>query len=333
MKVNILGAGWYGCHIASALIMEGHDVQVYDPVGIFAGASGANPARLHVGWHYPRSKLTRQASQTHAASFMAHYRRFTRGIRTNIYAVAAEDSLMDFGAYLDGPGSELLHAIIPDPARMGLQNVEGAVLTDERHIVISDVRTFFWEWFSTCDVIKIGLDSHNPRECQLTVDCTFGAKSEANIDRYEPCVMGLVSGPTDTAVTIMDGPFPSLYPWNEDFGLCSLTSAKYTPLAKCDTREEACKLITELSDSVLRKRCLVMERQLEAYYPAYREKDYKLVGYKTGVRAMPKSAAAARLVDVVPVGTDLIRIRAGKIDAIILAEEKVKEHIRRYFTI
>jgi hypothetical protein len=36
----------------------------------------------------------------------------------------------------------------------------------------------------------------------------------------------------DKAVTIMDGPYPSLYPWDEENGICSLTSAKWTPIAK-----------------------------------------------------------------------------------------------------
>jgi hypothetical protein len=62
-----------------------------------------------------------------------------------------------------------------------------------------------------------------------TIDCTFCAHESAGVDRYEPCLVVLLEGPTDRAVTIMDGPFPSLYPWDEAQGLCSLSSALHTP--------------------------------------------------------------------------------------------------------
>jgi hypothetical protein len=43
------------------------------------------------------------------------------------------------------------------------------------------------------------------------------------------------------------------------------------------------------------------------------------------IRAMPRSAAAARLVNVVRVGERAIRVRAGKLDAIFAAERCVME--------
>jgi hypothetical protein len=42
---------------------------------------------------------------------------------------------------------------------------------------------------------------------------------------------------------------------------------------------------------------------------------------------MPRSAADARLVDVVRVGERALRVRAGKIDAIFHAERLVREMI------
>ncbi len=43
------------------------------------------------------------------------------------------------------------------------------------------------------------------------------------------------------------------------------------------------------------------------------------------IRAMPRSAAASRLVDVVKTGEKTIRIRAGKIVSIFHAERLVRE--------
>ena len=43
-----------------------------------------------------------------------------------------------------------------------------------------------------------------------TIDATFCANDAAGVDRYEPCLVVLLEGPTDKAVTVMDGPLPSL---------------------------------------------------------------------------------------------------------------------------
>ena len=84
MKIRVLGAGFYGCHIALALMRDGHHVAVHEIAGrIFAGASGAIPARLHVGCHYPRSRMTRAACQEHNAAFMSEYGFLTRNVPVN----------------------------------------------------------------------------------------------------------------------------------------------------------------------------------------------------------------------------------------------------------
>ncbi len=61
------------------------------------------------------------------------------------------------------------------------------------------------------------------------------------------------------------------------------------------------------------------------YYPyisAYDPQDYRLA-----IRAMPRSAADARLVDVVSIDEMTIRVRAGKIDAIFHAYNEVQSLI------
>ena len=48
MKVCVIGAGWFGCHIAKKLIDDGFDVQVFEKENdIFKNASGNNQNRLH----------------------------------------------------------------------------------------------------------------------------------------------------------------------------------------------------------------------------------------------------------------------------------------------
>lgn len=327
MRIRILGGGWYGCHVALHLRRLGHEVELHE-IGktLFAGASGGNPARLHIGPHYPRSQLTRRACQEHHALFMANYGHLTRGVRSNVYAVEANDSLVDFGTYLQVLKGEIEFIVSEDPkADLELHNVEGAILTGERHIVIEQARSYFLEELRRAGAVVLfeqppgGVDQSR---YDWNIDCTFCANDAAGVHRYEPCITALLAGPTDRAVTIMDGPFPSIYPWDEDRGLCSLTSARWTPLATCSTYPDAAGALRCIDRQTVDARVYSMRQQMAHYWPASWDL-FKLADVKLTIRAMPRSGAAARLVEVVRVGKRALRIRAGKIDAIFHAANLV----------
>lgn len=322
MRVRITGAGWYGCSIAYGLRQRGHDVQLVEHKHIFAGASGANPARLHQGQHYPRSRLTRAYCQEHHAAFMGRYGFLTRCVPVNLYAVAKDESLVDFGTYCQILRGEIEYITVHDPGEFGLANVEGAILTGERHIVIREAREFFERELGSIT------SSAPDGDVDWEIDCTFCARDQENIERYEPCLTVLLetAGPSSKAVTIMDGPFPSLYPWDEAKGLSSLTSAKLTPFAKCPTYQDAQYVLDTLDELEITTRAHAMLNQLAFYWPSVRDL-YSIVDYRLGIRAMPKSAADARLVDIIQTGERKLRVRAGKIDAVIHAENMIVEKI------
>ena len=205
MKIRVLGGGWYGCHLAAALLADGHDVALHEIANeLFAGASGANPARLHGGFHYPRTRLTRALCQEHHAEFMARYGGLTRGVPVNIYAVAAHDSLIDFGTYCDILAREAQFVTIERPAEFGLENVEGAVLTGERHIVIERARAHFSKVLDGHVRFGVAPDALDDPGWDWTIDCTFCALDGRDVERYEPCLMVLLRGPVDRAVTVIE---------------------------------------------------------------------------------------------------------------------------------
>jgi hypothetical protein len=315
MKIRVLGGGWYGCHITLRLAEMGHDVVLWESSNdLFSGASGANPARLHLGFHYPRSKLTRAMSQEHYSEFMGRYAHLTRGVPVNVYAVASNDSLVDFGTYCQVLKGEVEYITIANTAEFGLENVEGAVLTGERHIRIDLARAHFKKALHGKALFNLTCeDELDSPAFDYTIDCTFCALDARNIDRYEPCITALLSGPTGRAITIMDGPFPSVYPWDESRLLSSLTSALHTPIKRCGTREEAEEILKTFNN--VNGRVWEMYNQMAHYYPALREL-YRVRDAKLSIRAMPRSGADARLVDVIRVGKRALRVRAGKIDAI-----------------
>lgn len=328
MTVRVIGGGWYGCHLSAALIARGYEVELHEAADrLFAGASGGNPARLHRGFHYPRSRLTRAACLDHADAFMELYGKLTRAIPINLYAVAADESMVDFGNYVGSLRGEVPFLAVEEPAIYGLQRVEGAVLTAERHIVIDDAREHFSGLLKGSVILGSSPGLVDDPAFELTVDCTFCALDAEAVDRYEPCLTVLLEGPTDKAVTIMDGPFPSIYPWKETEALSSLTSARFTPLSKtCRTYADArATLAAALEDAAgLGVRCVDMLDQIAGFWPAARDL-YRIADFRLSVRAMPRSGADARLVDVIRVGDRALRVRAGKIDAVFRAEALVME--------
>lgn len=327
-RVRILGGGWYGCSIGLGLAEAGYEVEVHETrAHIFEGASGSIPARVHLGFHYPRSRMTRAACLEHSEAFMARYGHLTAGVPVNIYAIAANHSLVDFDQYVRTLSGEVEFVRIADPAELGLRNVEGALLTGERHIVTRRAREHFEAGLG--DRIKTNVE---PAEVlddgrwDLTVDCTFCANENAGVDRYEPCIVPILRGPVDRAITIMDGPFPSLYPWDEERGLCSLSSARWTPFSKeLRSWRAAVDLIERLTPQERLDRSEAMIASMADFYPAIRE--FELVDWKLSVRAMPLSGADTRLVDVRQLGDRLLRIRAGKIDAVLHAEKLVRDFL------
>jgi len=260
---------------------------------------------------------------------MRKYGFLTRAIPTNIYAVAQDASAVDFRTYAKVLRGEVEFIELERPEDFGLANVEGAMLTGERHILINAVRDFFSAHLA--EQIRFNAP---PADAELddpqfdwTIDCTFCARVPVRVERYEPCITGLVEGPVDRALTIMDGPFPSLYPWDEAEGLSSITSAHWTPIAKVPTYPEARRILENTTPDEIWLRIEEMRSDLRRYWPAswdlYKPRDYRL-----SIRAMPQSGAAARLVDVEQSAPRTLHVRAGKIDAVFLAEDLVRERLQ-----
>ena len=86
-KIAIIGAGWFGCHIASEIIkLNKFDVQIFEKNNeIFEEASTNNQNRLHLGFHYPRSKETRTQSKKGFKKFLGIYPFLCSKVKNNIY--------------------------------------------------------------------------------------------------------------------------------------------------------------------------------------------------------------------------------------------------------
>jgi hypothetical protein len=57
-KIAVVGAGIYGATTAIRLAECGHQLHLFDPLGVIRAASAVNQYRVHSGYHYPRSAET-----------------------------------------------------------------------------------------------------------------------------------------------------------------------------------------------------------------------------------------------------------------------------------
>jgi hypothetical protein len=74
VKVACIGGGLFGCTAAIHLARAGHEVHLFEAKSsLLAGATAATFARLHRGFHYPRSPETGRESRTAEESFRAEY--------------------------------------------------------------------------------------------------------------------------------------------------------------------------------------------------------------------------------------------------------------------
>jgi len=91
-KVAVAGAGIYGTNVAIRLAEEGHDVRLFDPLGIMRGASIINQYRIHSGYHYPRSPETIVETLEARAEFMDAFEPAIVRNSLHYYAIPKEGS-------------------------------------------------------------------------------------------------------------------------------------------------------------------------------------------------------------------------------------------------
>ena len=337
MKIKIIGGGWYGCHLASSLLADDHDVTLFEKTGsLFSGASGANQSRTHLGFHYPRCKKTRNESRAGHREFMEKYGELTKEIPCNIYAIASDVSLIDFKTYRDIMAASGNDFLTLAPGDHGLTNIEGAVVTGERLILQIHTKRMFERLlaghiiYSTYeDMSEYGSSAKEgvDRTYDLVLNCTYGALPTPGVARYEPCVLYIYEGRQEYACTVMDGPFGvSMYPYFED-GYVSLTSVEHTPIAICDSFQEAQSAVAEAEAYTgwLDKNRNAMEDRMAHYLPWFRD-NYRYRSHSIAIRSLPGSAADRRTCHCYRDG-NVVSVLPGKISGIFKIEREIKEII------
>lgn len=255
----ILGGGIFGLHAARLLIRKGYSVTLIEAdKDVFRKASLVNQARLHLGFHYPRSLSTALDS---AQNFMGFCRDFSPAINdrfTHIYGVASRNSYTSksqfekFCSNLGMPNQEV------DPNRYFKPGtVTGAYETTEPGFDAHKVLEILFAELEVapefhmlagdrvCSVergsgsFKLRLESGTTLDTGFVLNATYSGINglqaifgfESFPIKYEltEVVLG-ETGPEarNVGMTLLDGPFFSMMPYGH-LGLHSLTTVEHTP--------------------------------------------------------------------------------------------------------
>jgi len=260
----IIGAGLYGLYAALFCGKRGQKVLVLEcDSAPFTRATYINQARVHQGYHYPRSISTALKSAGYFERFNRDYAFCINNEFQKVYATSAEYSWSNgeqFKEFCQAAGipCEELH-----PNRFFKEGMcDGAFLTREYTYDAMILRDYFLEEIKKIPHIKIEYgvridrietlqdvyevtvrDAEGSAPVKTTtpflLNATYASTNqilhmlgyEKFKIKYELCEIILCEAQDklkDYGITVMDGPFFSIMPFGKT-GLHSLTSVTFTP--------------------------------------------------------------------------------------------------------
>ncbi|MEO9036158.1 MAG: FAD-dependent oxidoreductase [Gemmatimonadaceae bacterium] len=307
----IVGGGFYGARLALMLRARGGRVLLVEREPRLLGrASLRNQARVHNGYHYPRSMLTSLRSRLNYARFLSEYAECVDQSFPHYYAIARGTSKVTAGQF-----AEFCRRIgaPAEPARSEIarlfdaSRIEAVFEVQEcafdasklRDRVTHELNAAGVETLVDTEAVRVAPrgssatltlrgrdDSANEWNvvADLVLNCTYSRMNRL-LDasgippipaKHELTELALVTPPPaleGAAVTVMDGPFFSLMPYPSR-GLFSLSHVRYTP--HCSWNDAAGSPIVDADHALpgRESRYLHMVRDAERYLPAMRTTKY-----------------------------------------------------------
>lgn len=319
--IAIVGGGWFGCHIAKQLKERGTPFRLFEQrARLFDGASGFNQHRLHLGFHYPRTAATRRQSRVGFGRFVEEYPGLSSEVDRNIYAMPKHRSVIDFETYKTIMRHDNLHFTEVDAASLGLVDVEGAVVCRERLIETNQARDYFTRILGDSVEYQSTVTNYQSLGFDQVVNCTYQTWQRGFQDiHYEPCVMLLAASESRQALTLVDGPFNTIYPFEP--GLSTVYSVRRSRLGSYGNYQFAQQHLDRFTQEDWRSLCRVVTAEIERYYPAFRDM-YQFVDCHKSVRCCSTAASDERVCRILQQG-NVIHVLSGKIDSIFYAAAEV----------
>jgi len=247
----IIGAGFFGLHIAAQIRRRfgGAHIEIFEMESeALNGAATNNQCRLHLGFHYPRSGYTIYQSVMGFDRYVSEYGECVGDIRQNLYAVRC-DGLVNAEQYLAVMDSfSLPYEIVSDkswfrtPAKIDLvlqvnEKCINPQKLQRRIASLPDVRLRRGVQIDAIDADSGRVFSRGQElgRYDFVINATYlnpnlGLPPGSGFPlKHELTALVLcrTSLPAHTALTVMDGPFASVYPAYD--GLHTLSSVVHTP--------------------------------------------------------------------------------------------------------
>ncbi|HYV64698.1 MAG TPA: FAD-dependent oxidoreductase [Myxococcales bacterium] len=255
MSAAVIGGGFFGCSLALALEARGERVTLLErEADLLLRASANNQARVHGGYHYPRSILTGLRSRLNYSRFVADFAPCIDRSFRHYYAVARRQSQVtarQFEAFCRRIGATLGPAPAEVRAWFDPDLVERVYEVEEHAFDADLLRQAMRQRLQEARVeVQLATRALRAAPGEVQTDrgtvraswifnCTYSSLNEllaaSGADcialRHELAEVALVEPPPalrSGAVTVMCGPFFSLMPFPAQ-GLHSLTHVRYTP--------------------------------------------------------------------------------------------------------
>lgn len=255
----IIGAGLYGLYAALFCAKQGERVFVAerDPAP-FMRATYINQARVHMGYHYPRSLSTAVKSAGYYNRFHEDYGFCIHDQFEQIYATSAQFSWTNAAEFVKFCKDADIFCEPVNPSRYFKEGFcDGAFLTREDTYDAMILRDYFVDELNKFSNVTIsysaGITSIQKENTHYRVELRNGDHAEsgfvlnatyASVNqiqnmlsfepfriKYELCEIILCEVAKELqniGITVMDGPFFSIMPFGKT-GLHSLTSVTFTP--------------------------------------------------------------------------------------------------------
>lgn len=298
-KFLIVGAGWYGCHLGLFLKKKGYTVKIYEKSSdIFQGSSGKNQFRLHQGYHYPRSSITIQEAKKNYQKFKKRYAKFIKFPNNNIYCVARNASLIDFGTYLNTLKANKL--LFSKKKINFLKNIEGAVFVKEGVLQNNKIIKYFKAKLKKEIVFKKKVQNIKKVSVNFdyVIDCTNNTQKNnfKNIAKYILTISFIYKKKIKKnayALTVMDGQLPSLYPYADKKNYYTLTHSKYTHIKRFSSYDKLQKYKSIISKQLIGNHKKLSEQSICHFYSNFKSK-FIYKGYFFSYKVIPSGKSDHR---------------------------------------
>lgn len=338
MKILVVGAGWYGCHIATTLLAAGHTVWIVDKTnGFFHGSSSKNQNRLHLGYHYPRSRSTIEECKRGFTAFEHTYGFCTSPIPNNYYLIHPTDSKTSAEAFAIMAGPSEQRTILGQScqvypvAERFIDNTVAALYFRTRlgpHML--DIQA---DQTATLQQIEDQVLKKKGVRPDWIINATYNHLEPIPFDHYELFISllyrakSIIANETNqtTAITVMDGEFFSIFPYDISSvsHLYTLTHVKHGVLWKGRTLPFAHTAI----DADIQRQRKAIESDVLDMFPTFLDQ-FEYAGYFTSWKTKDTTTEDDRSVRIhTNTGSHTIHVYGGKITGIFDAADAVLKAI------